>query len=364
MKNILLITPNLNTRSGVANHIINYYNKLKNDFNFDFVVYENEKSPYADQIINDGNKIYYFEKKINRNNLKKIESFFQKNSKKYDIMHCHTFNYGCIYLYFAKKYNIKNRILHVHSVRYSDNIIKHWVNKIFIKHAIKLSNILFTCSNEAGKKAYKNKDFYLINNCIDLNNYRNPNETEGEIIKKQLNIKDEIIFGNVGRLVKQKNHTFLIKVFNELKKIEKFKDSKLLIIGDGPEYKKIQKQIKKYKLEKDIIFKSNITNMADYYNIMNCFIFPSKKEGLGQVLIEAQASRLPCFCTNTLPKEVFLSSLIHGLDLNKGCKYWASIINNKDLLKKVDVSNDIIKNGFDISNESLKLKKLYLSFCS
>jgi len=355
MKKMLVVVPSLNVRSGVTNHVMNYYNVLKNDMKIDFAVLSNDDKTYREQIQNDGNKVYNF----SRYNIKKIKEFFKNNSRNYDIIHCHIFNFGIPYLYYAKKYKIKTRIIHIHSQKYSENIIKYYINKIAIKLCCKYANNYFACSEEAGKKAFNNKKFTVINNGLLLENYKY-NITQRDSIRKKLNIpKDCFVFGMVGRLSKGKNNIYALEVFKNIKEDSKYKDSKFLMIGNGEMKHNIINYISDNNLTKDVIMLEGITDIYNYYMAMDCFIFPSLHEGLGMVLIEAQATGLPCFCTNTLPKEVFISNLVKGLELEKGPKYWAEKI-IKDKLERKDVMKNIIKAGFSIEDESFKLKEIYI----
>ena len=103
-------------------------------------------------------------------------------------------------------------------------------------------------------------------------------------------------------------------------------------------------------------------NIPDYYAAMDCFIFPSKYEGLGMAAIEAQASGLPCFCNHSLPEEIFATELIYGLDLKSGEREWSDAIVKSSLDRK-DVAQQLMDAGFEIKQEKDKLIGFYESFC-
>tara|TARA_B100000470_G_C19758476_1_gene377143 strand:+ start:129 stop:926 length:798 start_codon:yes stop_codon:yes gene_type:complete len=98
-------------------------------------------------------------------------------------------------------------------------------------------------------------------------------------------IKENEFYLSIGRLTKQKNFSFLIKVF--AKYVNDLKINKLLIIGSGEEEENLRNLIKKYKMEDNIYllgFKSNVYN---YINKSEAIISVAEYEDPGFVLIES-----------------------------------------------------------------------------
>ena len=112
----------------------------------------------------------------------------------------------------------------------------------------------------------------------------------------KINIKNKFIIGSIGRLDYQKNYEFLIKNFNEIIKIRN--DSILIIIGDGPKFKKLNKFIEKNKLEQKIFLIKKIDCAVKYLKVFDLFILPSRYEGLPTVLIEALYAKIPVIASN------------------------------------------------------------------
>ena len=115
---VLCVLPSLRICNGVASYAMNYYRNISN-IDIDFVVANlDTKSDYFDEIKANGNKIYNLSKNASKNffdYIYKIKNFFKENANKYDIIHCHVANAGAIFLYYAKKYGIKVRIIHSHA---------------------------------------------------------------------------------------------------------------------------------------------------------------------------------------------------------------------------------------------------------
>ena len=356
-RRVLVVLPTLRIGAGVASHVMTYYGKICNKIDIDFITFTKIDNLYTREIAKNGGKIFFFEKNPVKSHAQ-IKRFFKEKSNDYDIIHCHAFNYCLPYLYFAKKYKIQSRIIHAHNPEYSDKSIKRIINYFSSRLCIKMTNCRIACSRQTGDKVYRGKSYSVINNAIDLARFANGNRKK---IRTELGIDDRaFLFGTVGRLTEQKNQTFLLDVFAELKHTNRFKNSKLLIVGKGPDYQKLLRKIVKLGLERDVHIVLETDCIEDYYAAMDCFIFPSKYEGLGMTAVEAQASGLPCFCSASLPEEIFCTELTHGLSLELETRRWASIIERSDLSKK-NVMKDLIKCGFDIGNEGKKVVDFYSS---
>ena len=133
------------------------------------------------------------------------------------------------------------------------------------------------------KKIKKFENSVIIPNGIDFNHIT-------EI--KASNEKSDVIFA--GRLIKEKNVDILINSISRIK--EKFPDIHCLIIGDGPERKKLEELTVELQLTENVIFKGFMENYDDligYMKSSEVFVLPSTREGFGIVVIEANACGLP-----------------------------------------------------------------------
>ena len=108
--------------------------------------------------------------------------------------------------------------------------------------------------------------------------------------------KDEVIIGNVGRLVKQKGQGFLIDLTLKLKACDL--DFKLMIAGVGPLEEELKKRIQKEKLEDYIFLPGFFPNIKSFLNAIDIFVFPSLWEGFGNAMVEAMAEEKPVVAFN------------------------------------------------------------------
>lgn len=291
---------------------------------------------------------------------KEANKFFNEHNN-YDVIHFHSSSKNYPILKFAKKYNIKKRISHSHNIDFQTNsLFKKLVGNIFKRMLIKYSTDYFACSQIAGEWLFgkkSNNKVQIIRNAVDYDKFKYNEEIRKEI-RKDLNIKDdEILIGNVGRFVKQKNHLFLIDIFYEY---QLKCNSKLLLIGTGELEDEIRAKVKKLKIEDKVIFLGFKTNVNDYMQAMDYFTFPSLFEGLGLVLIEAQAAGLTCFASkDVIPNEAKITKELEFISLDKTSMEWAEQIPKK-ITKRINSYSQIKENGYLIEDVVENLQNLYI----
>ena len=341
--------------------LMNIYRNIdRNKVQFDFFVEYMEKQFYDDEIISMGGKIYYNSVREDYNIFK-----FQNNLEKvlienpeYRIIHVHAYTIGYFCLRVAKKCGVPVRIAHSHNNSMTYDIkrfIKAFMQKLYTIHATDL----FACSEEAGKYLFKDKKFGVLKNAIDTEKFL-ANIDVRDDIRTELGITDKFVIGHVGRFHQQKNHEFLIDVFEEIHKLKK--DAELLLIGSGPLEKQIKDKVEKKNLTKFVKFLGNRSDMDRIYQAMDVFVFPSYFEGLGIVAIEAQAAGIPLVCSEGLPKEANISPLYKKMYLNDGAQKWADVIIGEanNTLSHQNMREYVKKAGFDINSVSSKIQNYYL----
>ena len=260
------------------------------------------------------------------------------------------------------------KIIHSHNTQSSRpnfliNIL-HNINKRRIK---KYCDYFYACSEEAGywmypKDIVKSARFTIIHNAIDLNKFKF-NPVIRKRIRQELGISDDTkVIGHVGRFTPQKNHKFLIDFYEEVYK--KNKNSVLILIGTGPLYEEIKQKVKSLNLEKNVLLLGKKVNVHDYYQAFDAFVLPSIYEGLGIVLIEAQASGLPCLTSDRVPSISKITDNIQYISLDSTISEWINQYNAVIGLShdRNDECQKIIASGFNIDKEIVKLEDCYLRF--
>lgn len=137
----------------------------------------------------------------------------------------------------------------------------------------------------------------VIHNGINTEKFQKASLETIKAKKESLNIKPEdFVVINVARMEEiRKAHSFLIDTAKEV--IEKHKNCKFLLVGDGNLKKELEDKVSQYNLTENILFLGNRTDVVDLLSISNVFCLPSDWEGLPLVIAEAMACKLPVVAT-------------------------------------------------------------------
>ena len=298
---------------GTENVIMNWYRSIdRSRFQFDFLIRSGDMA-FGDEITKLGGRIYQAPSFPRHacSNYAYTKRLLQ--SGQWDIVHVHA--NAAIYLgalAAAKHCGVRCVILHSHNVRakrVSLNLL-HRFNRLRLPG---LTTVRIACSEPAGRWMFGKQRFLVMNNGIETDCFRFRAEQRAAV-RKQLGLGDSYVVGNVGRFVEQKNHQFLLKIFSELRNL--IPNSKLLLVGDGELRRQTEAEAKRMDLDADVVFAGNRNDVAACLSAMDVFVFPSKYEGLGIALVEAQLCGLPCVVSreiisgnNLLSDDVILRSL-------------------------------------------------------
>ena len=225
-----------------------------------------------------------------------------------------------------------------------------------------LCNERFACGEDAGKWLFPNQNFIIIHNGKDFSDYKY-SEEERKALRSKYGLEGKYVIGHVGKFIKTKNHSFLLEVFQETKKI--IPDSILYLMGEGEEMDSIKALVIEKGLTNSVIFAGLVTDMPKRLQAMDIMLLPSLFEGLPNVVIEWQAMGLPCIVSDGITKECALSDLVTFMSLSSKSNEWAykiREIKDSGRIRLNDASNSSIilrKSGYDIKEGALFLVKKY-----
>ncbi len=348
---------------GVEAVVMNYYRHIdRTKIQFDFICDADSTNIPLEEIESLGGKVIIippYQKLFKYlRELKKI----LKNGQ-YKIVHSHISTLSVFPLYAAKKAGVPVRIAHSHSTsnkkEWKRNLIKNFL-RLFSK---KYANVYFCCSEVAGRYLFGDKEYnkgnvHLLKNAVEINKFTY-NESVRIQKRKELGINaSTTVFGHVGRFVSQKNHLFLVDVFNEYQKLNP--DSILLLAGQGPLVETVKEKVKAYKIDNKVKFLGQRSDVNELYQAFDTVVLPSLYEGLVVVLVEAQCAGLPCFCSKEVSPETKISDNLDFLSLKDSPYKWAFLIDTKlKTFVRKDCSKTITEYGYNIETESIQLEIFY-----
>ena len=281
-----------------------------------------------------------------------LRRFFSAHKNEWKFVHGHMTSTASIYLPLAKRYGAET-IAHSRSAGV-DSGIKGEMTRFL---QIPLSrdgevDYRFACSPEAaievfGRKCYDAGRVRVVPNAINLNDFIY-DKTARDRIRDEWKARDRFVIGHVGRFHEAKNHGYIIRIMAALKKcctespLEK--RPLLVLIGDGKLMERTKEQVHQEGLEEDVLFAGKRGDVAACYQAMDLFLFPSIFEGLPGVVVEAQASGLPCLISDVITKMAAPTELVEQMDIGRDAADWAKEI---IAIIKSRAGGDTIRRGED-----------------
>lgn len=362
MKRLLCILSNMNS-GGAETFLMKLYRKLdRTKYQMDFCINTNDECFYSKEIRELGGKIHCIPTKSeNVNEFKKqLTKVIKENDYKY-VLRITSNAAGFMDLKIAKKAGAK--ICSARSSNSSDGasfIVKviHCLGRLLYG---KYVDVRFAPSDLAaeytfGKKAVKKGKVSFLHNAVDLDVY-NYSKNARENIRKEFDLEDRVVIGHIGRFMQQKNHSFLLDIFNKIK--EKESNSVLLLVGgNGDLEPQIRQKIADLNLQDSVIFAGVRSDIPQLLSAMDVFVMPSFFEGMPNTVIEAQATGLPCIIADTITKEANITGLVQYLPLSDSTEKWAEKALDAVSDERKDTKQNFIDNKYDIEsvvNEFVKL---------
>ena len=192
-----------------------------------------------------------------------------------------------------------------------------------------------------------------IRNGVDFEKFCSVTQTKEEIREMNGIPVNSFVIGHVGRFTDQKNHAFIVDMFEEILKLRP--NSFLLLIGSGPLKSQIIEKLKLLNIEGKYTVFSYRQDIPELLKAMDVFILPSLFEGLPVSLVEAQVAKLPCVVSENINKESILLPSTKLMSLKASLTDWADTVLN--VPNNVEWNDHIRK--FDMRKEIKELESLY-----
>lgn len=358
---------------GISKLTISIHRLMNPDkIHFDYLVFRDRKEFLEDEAIrlggrkqivnteNEHNKILKCVKKINQ-----MKKLFKR--EQYDVVHVDASTpYDVIVAIAAKMAGVKTIILHSHNDGFQKVVpLRDAFMDVYKQLMLYTVTDYFAISESAAefmfpKKIIESKNYRMIHNGIDVNEFLYSKD-DRQKARKVEGLDGKLVIGHIGRFVYQKNHEFIIDVFENISKKEP--NAVLLLVGEGELQENIKELVKQKGLSSKVVFYGATHDVRKTLLMMDAFIFPSRFEGLGIVALEAQTNGLPVYAADSIVEEVNVTDRfkrISGWD----AKQWA-----EEMLKDIELNKakrhsydkELIKAGYSIKEVAQELEKFYLS---
>lgn len=352
MKRVLCVLSSMNA-GGAETFLMKIYRQLdKSKYQMDFCVNIFEEGFYDDEIKQMGGKIFHIPSKSENIREFKRQLFDIVKSNKYEYVLRITSNtMGFLDLKIAKKAGA--RVCAARSSNSNDpgglNVkIAHFLGRFLYSRYldVKIAPSDLAAMYTFGKHEYYKGNVKILHNALDLSVYDYDEAARYEI-RKQFNIpQNSIVVGHVGRFNTQKNHSFLIDVFQKYHSIHN--NSVLMLVGNGALENDVTNKVHNLGLQDNVVFTGVRSDIPQLLSAMDVFVFPSFYEGMPNTVIEAQATGLPCIISDRITKEVDITGLVKFMDIEERPMDWAEEIDKRKKVPRASTTDVFRKKRYDI----------------
>jgi len=251
---------------------------------------------FADKLVKEGIDVKILHISTSRNPLSIYKLYRLLKSHKFDIIHTHAYSAGTIGRISAFLAGIPVIISHNHSVYDYYNKCYHfveWLLSLITDRVICISEVVNRFANETQR--INAKKLITIHNGID--DVCAVTEKSSSDLKKELGLPiNHSIIGTIAHLVEHKGLKYLLESASLL--LASRRDISFLFVGGGALERKLKKLCVDLKIEKNVIFAGERSDIPEILFSIDIFVLPSLREGLPLAILEAMACGKPVIATN------------------------------------------------------------------
>ena len=320
---------------------------------------QQEKSLYDDEVFSRGGRVFYFDtSKDVTSNLRRI----LHEDGPFQVVHSHVFFYSGLIITEAKKAGVPIRIAHAHNAYTGES---RSVLRLVYERGMQLliranATHMLGCSEKAcryvfGDKIMKDSRAAVMPDGIDCDRFSFNPEIRQQV-RKEYGLDSRFVVGHVGHFNSAKNHEKILSVFAELCRHRD--DAALLLVGDGELEQYVRNRTDELGLTDKVIFAGAHRDVERFYQAMDVFIFPSRYEGFGMALIEAQTSGLACIASDVVPLNTKVCDSVVFLPLDSPDSVWANALRNNTTQDRSN-AHVLTRKIYDINRVSEWIMDIY-----
>ena len=355
-----------NDRGGLTGYILsNYRNIDRTRYQFDFLTYD-DVLDFREEVEAMGARVYQ---------LPRASHFFAylaglralQRENHYNAIHLHLSYANPLVLLAAKLAGFPRILVHSHSTWLDDprpfaRMTKSLLHRLGRRMLPHIADDMLACSGWAAAWMYPSAVVHdgravTMHNAIHLAHFAYREDVRNALRREFDISKNQFCIGHVGRFTYQKNHAFLVRVFEAVHLRQP--DAVLLLVGDGPERPAVEAQVHEAGLDGSVRFLGQYDDVAGLYSAMDAMVLPSRFEGLCIVAIEAQMAGLPCICSDALPPEASILKTYCSLPLAVSIDTWADAVCAARGVERYSHTTELRRAGYDDAEEIHRMEELY-----
>ncbi len=359
-------------RGGVETWLMHVLRNIdQNRYQFDFLTTTKQTCAYDDELREMGCKIIPCLKPSNPLQYGRNFKRLVRESGPYDILHSHVHHFSGFVCLLGKHAGIPMRIAHSHNDTRLKETRAGFMRRMYLRNTqrmiFKYATHGVACSGLAAEDLFggeweSDERWKLLYCAVDLLPFK-AHVDKAEVRAEFGFPPDAFVLGHVGRFATQKNHSFLIDIIAEA--VRKEPKCRAFLVGDGPLRPTIESKVHALGLNKHVVFAGQRADIPRLMKgAMDAFVFPSHHEGLGLVLIEAQAAGIPCFASDRVPSEAaVVNQAVKFIGLYKMAEHWADLVlsskQDKSSITTEESLKQLMDSPFSINNSVSALCSLY-----
>lgn len=352
---------------GTESVILNLYRHIdRTRYQFDFLVshhfqdiaYEKEVEALGGHVYR---QYYKFYEKDQPGYLSPVD-FWASHPEIQGGIHYNLNAFGVWHLQFlkaAKQLNYPIQLVHSHNALHGADSLamaRTQLQAALLRSlAVRSSNKRIACSQDAGRWGFGNAAFEVFPNTIEADRFAF-NQDVRTRLRQEHGLEDKLVLGFVGRLTNQKYPEFLLEVLRALRRHRE--DAALVILGEGELRGTMDEMVQSYGLD-NVHFMGWVDNPQEWMQAFDLLLLPSRHEGLGLVLVEAQAAGLPCIASDQVPQEAKVTERLSYLPTDAP-EPWAQAIQQTDFSYDRRKGRDAVaSSGHDVKASAKRLEAIY-----
>jgi glycosyltransferase involved in cell wall biosynthesis len=306
-------------------------------FQIEFLVHVDYPCAFDDEARNLGARILRLKqpKLMPLSYRRKLAGLLRKHGP-YDVVHSHVHFRSGFNLQVAARCGVPIRIAHSHGdlrrLHQRAGILRKCYGKLAQRRinqyaTLGLASSAFAAASLFGEQWRCDPRWQIFHPGLDFSRFARPIQPES--LRKKLGIpNDRHVISHLSRLDPQKNHSFSLRLFQEL--LKSGMNAHLLIIGGGAMEQSLRAQIAAANLNDRVTMAGDQADVVPFLALTDCMLFPSMDEGLGIVVLEAQAMGVSTVASDCVPPDVsVLPGMVEFLPLDAPLAQWIAAVQAK-----------------------------------